>query len=71
MGSRVKLREYRRYEANVSDHRPVSASFDITVKVVDRNERERRKREVERIWVGVEQRLLKSAREFYVSQMLL
>jgi len=65
------LREYRRYEANVSDHRPVSASFDITVKVVDRHERERRKREVEQVWVSTEERLLKFSRDFYVTQRLL
>jgi len=59
------LKEYRRYEANVSDHRPISASFDITVKVVDRNERDRRRREVEQIWVSTEEGLLKFARDFY------
>lgn len=67
----MRLREYRRYEANVSDHRPISASFDLTIKVVDWSAKERKQREVERAWVGVEERLLKSAREFYVSQMLL
>jgi hypothetical protein len=67
----VRLKEYRRYEANVSDHRPISASFDLTVKTVETGKREKRKREIENIWVGVEERLLSSAREFYVSQMLL
>ena len=26
---------YRRYEATISDHRPVSAGFNITVKSID------------------------------------
>jgi hypothetical protein len=69
--ARITQREYRRYEVNVSDHRPISASFDLTVKTIDRSEREKRKKELERTWVAVEERLLKSSREFYVSQMLL
>ncbi|KAF5363758.1 hypothetical protein D9756_001104 [Leucocoprinus leucothites] len=64
--SRVAQTEYRRYEVNVSDHRPISASFDLTVKTIDKAEREKRKREVEQAWVDVEGRLLKSARQFYL-----
>lgn len=71
MGSRVRLREYRRYEVDVSDHRPISGSFDLMVKVVDWSARDRMKREIEELWVSVQEDLLESARQFYVSQMLL
>ncbi|XP_006457577.1 hypothetical protein AGABI2DRAFT_123432 [Agaricus bisporus var. bisporus H97] len=71
VGSRVRLREYRRYEVDVSDHRPISGSFDLMVKVVDWSARDRMKREIEELWVSVQKDLLESARQFYVSQMLL
>jgi hypothetical protein len=71
VSSRVRLREYRRYEVDVSDHRPISGSFDLTVKVVDWGERDRAKREIEELWIDVERDLLESARQFYVGQMLL
>lgn len=69
--SRVMQTGYRRYEANVSDHRPISASFSLTIKTIDRVEREKRKQETKRMWIGVEERLLECSRQFYVSQMLL
>jgi len=62
---------YRRYEVNVSDHKPISASFSLTIKTIDQAEREKRKQEIKRMWIGVEERLLESCRQFYVSQMLL
>jgi len=62
---------YRRYEANVSDHRPISASFSLTIKTIDKGEREKRKQEMKKMWIGVEERLLEFSRQFYVSQMLL
>lgn len=71
VSSRVRLKEYRRYEVDVSDHRPISGSFDVTVKAVDWGERDRLKREIAQLWVDVEQDLLESARQFYLGQMLL
>lgn len=69
--SRVTQTGYRRYEANVSDHRPISASFFLTIKTIDKEEREKRKQEMKKMWIGVEERLLEFSRQFYVSQMLL
>lgn len=55
---RVENVEYRRYEASVSDHRPISATFRVTVKRIDREGREREKRVVEALWAEEERRLL-------------
>ena len=62
---------YRRYEVNVSDHRPVSAAFRVTVKKIRHEVWEKRRKEVEMKWVGLKERLLREAREFYASQALL
>lgn len=32
---RIRQRDYRRHEVRVSDHRPVSASFEMTIKAID------------------------------------
>ncbi|KAF9236877.1 Endonuclease/exonuclease/phosphatase [Melanogaster broomeanus] len=68
---RVMQLHYTRYEANVSDHRPVSAGFRVRVKRVNGAARERERREVEGWWEGLRVGLLASAREFYVGQALL
>lgn len=65
---RVQLLHYRRYEANLSDHRPISAGFHVTVKSVRHDARARVKEDVEGLWLGQQQELLFAAREFYVSQ---
>jgi hypothetical protein len=54
---RVKLipGSYRRYEVNVSDHRPISARFEVLVKSVRRDVYEDVRKEVEGMW-GVEKR---------------
>ncbi|KAJ3738647.1 Endonuclease/exonuclease/phosphatase [Lentinula detonsa] len=44
--SRVKQLHYQRYEVNVSDHRPISAAFNITVKRTRHEIREKKKAEV-------------------------
>ncbi|VDB84670.1 unnamed protein product [Peniophora sp. CBMAI 1063] len=68
---RVRLRQYRRYEADVSDHRPVSASFRLTVKSVRQNERAGVKSEMVGVWRGRERELVEEARMFYVGVGLL
>jgi hypothetical protein len=68
---RVRQLHYRRYEANVSDHRPISAGFAMTVKAVRHDLRARVKMEVERMWVGEQARLLDVGREFYVREALI
>ncbi|KAF8994330.1 Endonuclease/exonuclease/phosphatase [Cyathus striatus] len=68
---RVRQVHYRRYEANVSDHRPVSAAFRITVKSLRRERREEIKRDIEGLWVVEQGRLLDDARDFYRSLALI
>jgi len=43
----------------------------LIIKTIDKEGREKRKQEMKRMWIGVEERLLKFSRQFYVSQMLL
>lgn len=68
---RVALLEYRRWEVNVSDHRPVSAVFRVTVKRVVPEARERERRVLETWWSGVESALLAHASAFYEAQAVL
>ncbi|KZV66755.1 DNase I-like protein [Peniophora sp. CONT] len=68
---RVRLRQYRRYEPDVSDHRPVSASFRMTVKSVRQDERAGVKSEMVGVWRGKERALVDEARKFYVGVGLL
>jgi len=67
----VRQLHYRRYEANVSDHRPISAAFELTVKTYDKEARERAKQGVEALWVDEQERLLVQAVEFYVAQRVI
>ncbi|KAH7881837.1 hypothetical protein F5I97DRAFT_1932266 [Phlebopus sp. FC_14] len=68
---RVVQLNYRRYEANVSDHRPISAGFVVTVKSVRHDTRAREKVLVEAQWMGLQVERLANAREFYVKQALI
>jgi hypothetical protein len=69
---RVKQLHYQRYDSvNISDHRPVSAAFRVTVKKVDVEERKRSKRIVEVAWQDEVERRVKVLRGFYVMQALL
>lgn len=65
---RVMLMGYRRWEVNVSDHRPVSAVFQVTVKRVVGEARERERWGLVGWWKGMEAALLADARAFYVAQ---
>ena len=68
---RVEQVHYRRWEANVSDHRPISAGFRITVKSVQQEARARAKAEAKALWKGVETQLLCEAMQYYIDQKLL
>ncbi|KAH9483207.1 putative inositol polyphosphate 5-phosphatase C9G1.10c [Psilocybe cubensis] len=69
--SRVRQLHYRRYEANVSDHRPISAAFSITAKTYDRETREKTKAALEAEWANEQKRLLAAVTSFYVKQALI
>ncbi|KAF7984888.1 hypothetical protein HWV62_10883 [Athelia sp. TMB] len=68
---RVHQLEYRRWEADISDHRPISAVFDVTVKSVNQDNRAIVRVEVAETWQKHQEKLLHAARDFYVGQMLL
>lgn len=68
---RVKQLHYRRYEANVSDHRPVSAAFAMTVKSVRLDAWAKEKGIVQELWLETLTEQLADAREFYVEQALI
>ncbi|KAF5370191.1 hypothetical protein D9757_010622 [Collybiopsis confluens] len=69
--SRVQQLHYQRYEVNVSDHRPISAAFKITVKRIRHDIRQKKKVEVQMKWIGVQDKLLKETMAFYVEANLL
>lgn len=71
VASRIRQLHYRRYEANVSDHRPISAAFSLTVKTLQPESREKQKAVVEAAWIKEQMRLLVAAKEFYVRQALM
>ncbi|EKM58956.1 uncharacterized protein PHACADRAFT_249089 [Phanerochaete carnosa HHB-10118-sp] len=69
--SRVHQLHYRRWEPNVSDHRPVSAAFRVQVKAVDSGQRHLVKHETEAHWFEYEKVLLSHAYQFYTEQGLI
>lgn len=71
MPARIHQLHYRRYEVNVSDHRPISAAFSITVKTFDKEARERAQVGLEKKWVEEQRRLLNLLQKFYKSQALI
>ncbi|KAI4527113.1 DNase I-like protein [Schizophyllum commune Loenen D] len=62
---RVRQLHYKRYEPNVSDHRPISAGFTITVKRIMQEQRQHVKAEVMIKWQGEQDRLLMTSRQFF------
>jgi hypothetical protein len=64
--SRTVQTQYRRWEANISDHRPISAVFDLTVKSINPASRASVKSNVEIEWAGLQQRILSDLQKFYV-----
>ena len=71
VADRVEQRHYKRYEANVSDHRPISAAFTVKVKKYDYEAREKSKVLLQAQWLEQQEKLLVAAREFYISQALI
>ena len=71
VASRVRQINYRRYEANLSDHRPISAGFTITVKSISHEVRAEVKEEIAMKWVKEQERLLAAAEQFYISQAVM
>ena len=69
--SRVQQLCYRRWEANVSDHRPISSASRMTVKSVQPEQRMVVKRETEAAWNEFEKVLLGEAYHFYTTQALI
>lgn len=69
--SRVHLLNYQRYEVNVSDHKPISAGFNMTVKSVRHDMRAKVKSDVEVLWIDRQEHLLAAALDFYVRQSLI
>ncbi|KAF5371467.1 hypothetical protein D9615_009590 [Tricholomella constricta] len=69
--TRVHQLHYQRYEANVSDHRPISAAFTVTVKSIKHEARHQVKAAVQAGWVEEQTRLLGAAKQFYVRQALI
>ena len=59
---RIKQLEYRRHEVRVSDHRPVSGTFKIRVKMIDPNKREKTKDRCHKAFGEVKRRLTAEAR---------
>lgn len=68
---RVEQVHYRRWEANVSDHRPISAAFKIRVRRVKTEARARVRAEATAEWRHVEQRLLCEAMQYYIDQKMI
>lgn len=68
---RVVCLHYQRYEANTSDHRPISGGFRVTTKTVRQDERLIEKEKVEREWAVHEQELLRDVHRFYLREMRL
>jgi len=69
--TRVEQLHYRRYEPDISDHRPISAAFRVLVKSIQHEARSKMKQEVEGQWSMREMQLLVGARAFYAQQLVL
>jgi hypothetical protein len=65
---RVASLSYRRYESTVSDHRPISAAFRVTVKKVDQEKRAKVRAEVVTLWRAEEASVLEAARAWFAEQ---
>ncbi|KAF9027252.1 DNase I-like protein [Hymenopellis radicata] len=68
--TRVEQLHYRRYEANVSDHRPISGAFRMTVKSVRHEVRQKYKLQVQMKWADEELRLLHTLRTYFAEKQL-
>lgn len=62
---RVKQISYRRYEVDLSDHRPVSAAFEVVVKRIRRDLREKVREGVVQRWGEEQERVMRVLNDFY------
>lgn len=68
---RVTQLHYRRWEANVSDHRPISSAFRMTVKQVNHEARAHVKAQAMERWKAVERERLGAALQHYIDQQMI
>ncbi|CAE6528242.1 unnamed protein product [Rhizoctonia solani] len=68
-GDRVHSEHYKRYEPNVSDHRPVSGGFRVEVKSVNRDAWNIVKARVQEEWQERQGQLLWISQDFYTGSM--
>lgn len=71
VADRVRQLHYKRYEADVSDHRPISAAFNVSVKKFDYEKREKVRVLLQAQWIEQQEKLLVAVKEFYMSQALI
>ncbi|GAK68070.1 DNase I-like protein [Moesziomyces antarcticus] len=62
---RIRCLEYRRWEATISDHRPVTAIFEAKIKAADHSKRQQVLDELKAAWSALEEKLLANAVVFY------
>ncbi|BGP37993.1 hypothetical protein JCM10449v2_001920 [Rhodotorula kratochvilovae] len=65
----VVCESYGRFEADISDHRPVAASFSVQVRKADPVRTEEAYRNAVHDWAKVAEGLLETAREYYPPMM--
>ena len=63
---RVQNIFYRRYEPNISDHRPVCGGYTVEIKKVQHAERAKQLQIAKSLWVKEERNLLDEAQAFYL-----
>lgn len=62
---RIQSLNYKRYESTISDHRPISAGFQVKIKAVDGGRLVIIRNEVGAAWVKREAELLSEMAEAY------
>ncbi|KDQ07757.1 hypothetical protein BOTBODRAFT_119643 [Botryobasidium botryosum FD-172 SS1] len=68
--NRVEVLHYKRHEANVSDHRPISAGFRVIIKAIDSEARAAVKAQVIEELHANQQGILLQIHDFYAKQLL-
>ncbi|EPQ31646.1 uncharacterized protein PFL1_00979 [Pseudozyma flocculosa PF-1] len=62
---RIRCLEYRRWEATISDHRPVTAIFEAKVKAIDPAKSKVVEDELKARWATLEHGILETAEKYY------
>ncbi|RUP49416.1 hypothetical protein BC936DRAFT_142577 [Jimgerdemannia flammicorona] len=65
-GDRVKNISYQRFECRVSDHRPISAGFEVQVKTIDPRKRDEVRGKVEAKWADTLERKIMESKVRYL-----